>query len=57
MPTPFRFVPDMTSVQSTTIDQLTFPCYSVQTLFVLILDVDEVHTSNVQYVIRRGRVV
>ena len=44
---------------------MTFPCYSVQTPFVLIPNVDEVHTSDVddvhtpdiQYVIRRGRVV
>ncbi|KAL6321911.1 hypothetical protein AAG906_035620 [Vitis piasezkii] len=44
---------------------LTFPHYSVQTPFVFLPDVDEVqaphvddvHTSNVQYVIRRGMVV
>ena len=64
MLTSFRLVPNMSSVQSTTIEPLIFPCYSVQTPFVLILDVDEVHTPDVddvhtldiQYVIREGRV-
>ena len=44
---------------------MTFPCYSVQTLFVLIPDVDEihtpvvddVHTSDIQYILRGGKVV
>ena len=61
MPTPFRLVPDVTSIQSTTIKPLTFPCYSVQNPFVLIPDIDEVHTPDVnevhtpdvQYVIHR----
>ena len=65
MPTPFRLVPDVTLVQSATIEPLTFPCYSVHTPFVLIPDIDEVHTpyvddvhtSDIQYVIRGGRVV
>ena len=47
MPTSFRLVLDVTSVQSTTVEPLTFPCYNVQTPFVLILDVDEVHTPYV----------
>ena len=65
MPTPFRLIPDVTSVQSTTVEPLTFPCYSVQTPFVLISDVDEVHTPivddvhtpDIQYVICGGKVV
>ncbi|RVW88378.1 hypothetical protein CK203_040939 [Vitis vinifera] len=47
MPTPFRLVPDVTSIQLTIVKPLIFPCYSVQTLFVLIPDVDEVHTPYV----------
>ncbi|RVW60319.1 Ran-binding protein 1-like a [Vitis vinifera] len=31
MPTSFRLVLDVTSVQSTTVEPLTFPCYNVQT--------------------------
>ena len=42
MPTSFRLVSDVTSVKTTTVDPLSFPCYSVQTPFVFILDVDEV---------------
>ena len=65
MPILFRLVPEEASVQTTTVEPLTFPHYSVQMLFVLIPDVDEVqapyvddvHTSDVQYVIRGGRVV
>ena len=65
MPVPFRLVPEVASVQTTIVEPLTFPHYSVQRPFVLIPDVDEVqaqyvddvHTSNVQYVIRGGRVV
>ncbi|RVX11337.1 hypothetical protein CK203_019632 [Vitis vinifera] len=61
----FRLVPEEASVQMTTFEPLTFPHYSVQKPFVLIPDVDEVqapyvddvHTSNVQYVICEGRVV
>ena len=63
--TPFRLVPDVTLVQSAIVEPLTFPCYSVQTPFVFIPDVDEVHTPyvndvhtpNIQYIIRGGRVV
>ena len=63
--TPFRLVPEATSVQTATVEPLTFPHYSVQTPFVFIPDVDEVptpytddaHTSVVQYVIPGGRVV
>ena len=65
MSTPFRLVPKAVSIQTTTIELLTFPHYNVQTSFVLILDVvevqtsyiDHVHTSDVQYVIRESRVV
>ena len=65
MSTPFRLVQEVASIQTATVEPLTFPHYSVQTPFVLIPDVDEVqtpyidnvHTSNVQYVIRGGRVV
>ena len=53
----FRLVPDVTSVQSNTIEPLIFPCYSVQTPFILILAIVEVHTLNVEYVIRESRVV
>ena len=61
------------SVQTTTVEPSTFSYYSVQMLFVLISNVDEVQTSyvdvsqtpyvdgvltsDVQYVIRGGRVV
>ena len=71
--TPFRLTPEATSVQTTTVEPLTFPHYSVRTLFVLILDVvdvqtqyvdvsqtphvDDSHTSDVQYVICGGRVI
>ena len=57
MPIPFRLVSNVTSIQSTIVESLTFPCYSVQTPFVLIPDVDEVHTPNIQYVICGGKVV
>ena len=65
MPVLFRLVLEAESVQTTTIEPPTFPHYSVQTPFVLIPDVDEVqtpyvddvHTSDVQYVICGGRVV
>ena len=42
MSPPFRLVPEATSVQTATVEPLTFPHYSVQTSFVLISDVDEV---------------
>ena len=73
MSTPFRLTPEVASVQTTTIEPLTFPHYSVRTPFVLISNVvevktqyvdvsqtphvDDAHTSNVQYVIRGGRVI
>ena len=65
MPVHFRLVLEVTLVQMTTVESLTFLHYSVQTPFVLLPDVDEVqaphvddvHTSNVQYVICDGRVV
>ncbi|KAL6350182.1 hypothetical protein AAG906_004122 [Vitis piasezkii] len=65
MSTPFRLVPKAASVQMTIVKPLTFPHYSVQMPFVLIPCVDEVQTpyiddvqtSNVQYVICGGRVV
>ena len=65
MPTPFRLVPEVALVQTTTVAPLTFPHYSAQTPFVLISDVKEVHTPyvddvhipNIQYVIHGGRVV
>ena len=61
----FKLVPEAASVQMTTFKPLTFPYYSVQKPFVLIPDVDEVqapyvddvHISDVQYVICGGRVV
>ena len=57
MPVPFRLVPEATSVQTATVEPLTFPHYSVQTPFVLIPNIDEVqasyvddvHISDVQY--------
>ena len=65
MPVLFKLVPEAASVQTTTVEPLTFLYYGVQTPFVLIPDVDEVrapyvddiHTSDIQYVIRGGRVV
>ena len=65
MPVPFRLVPEVASIQTVIVEPLIFSRYSVQTPFVFIPDVDEVqaphvddvHTSNVQYVIRGGRVV
>ena len=47
MSTPFRLTPEATSVQTTTVEPLTFPHYSVRTSFVLILDVVEVQTQYV----------
>ncbi|RVW42652.1 hypothetical protein CK203_098293 [Vitis vinifera] len=44
MPTLFRLVPEATSVQTTTVEPLTFPHYNVQTPFVLVLDVEVVQT-------------
>ena len=36
---------------------MTLPCYSVQTPFILIPHQGTVHTPEIQYVIRGGRVV
>ncbi|RVW97124.1 hypothetical protein CK203_030031 [Vitis vinifera] len=60
MPTPFKLVPEVASVQTTTVVPLNFPYYSAQTPFVLILDVekvrtpyvDDVHIPDIQNVIR-----
>ena len=57
MPIVFRLVPYVTSVQLNTIEPLIFPCYNVQTPFILISAIVEVHTPNVEYVIRESRVV
>ena len=73
MSTPFRLVPEATSVQAATVESSIFPHYSVRTPFVFIPDVDEVqtpyvdvsqtpyvddaHTPNVQYVICGNKVV
>ena len=65
MPTPFRLVPEVASIQTTTVVPLTFPHYSAQTSFVLVPDVeevrtpyvDDVHIPDIQYVICGGRVV
>ena len=59
MPTLFRLVPEATSVETTTVEPLTFPHYNVQTQFVLVLDVEVVqtwyvnvsHTPDVQYIL------
>ena len=71
--TPFRLIPETTSVQMAIVEPLTLPYYSAQAPFILIPDVEEVqtsyvdvsqtpyiddfHTSDVQHVIRGGRVV
>ena len=73
MSTPFRLVSEAASIQTVTVVPSIFPHYSVQTSFIFIPDVDEVqtpyvdvsqtpcvddaHISDVQYVIRGGRVV
>ena len=65
MPTPFKLVPEATSVQTATIEPLTFPHYSAQMPFVLIPNVEEVqtpyvddiHILDIRYVIHGGRVV
>ncbi|RVW79648.1 hypothetical protein CK203_065292 [Vitis vinifera] len=41
MPTPFKLVHEAALVQTTTVEPLTFPYYSVRTLFVLIPDIEE----------------
>ena len=73
MSTPFRLVSEAASIQTITVVPSIFPHYSVQTPFVMIPDVDEVqtpyvdvsqtpcvddaHISDVEYVIRGGRVL
>ena len=47
MPAPFRLVPEVVSIQATTSEPLIFTCYSVQTPFVLISDVEEVQAPRV----------
>ena len=42
MSTPFRSILEVALVQTTTVEPLTFSYYSVQTPFVLILDVEKV---------------
>ena len=63
--TPFKPIPNVASVQTAIVEPLTFSHYSVQTPFVLIPDVEKVQTPyvdvfqtpDIQYVIRRDRVV
>ena len=42
MPAPFQLVPEVVSVQATTIEPLILPHYNVRTPFILIPDVEEV---------------
>ena len=44
MPTPFRLVPEAALIQTTIVELVTFPYYSVHTPFVLVPDVEEVQT-------------
>ena len=46
MPTPFRLVPEVTSVQTTIVEPPTSTCYSVQTPFVLVPDVEEIQAPH-----------
>ena len=65
MPTSFRLAPKEASVQTTIVEPPTFMRYSVQTLFVLVPDIEEVQTPHVdvsqtpevQYILRGGRVL
>ena len=65
MPTPFRLFSEAASVQTTTIDPLTFLHYNVTMSFVLVLDIEEVQTpyvdvsqaSDIQYILCGGRVL
>ncbi|KAJ9675277.1 hypothetical protein PVL29_024295 [Vitis rotundifolia] len=64
-PTSFRLVPEVASVQTTTIEPLIFLHYSAQTPFILIPGVEEVQTPyiddsqtpDVQYIFQGGRVL
>ena len=61
----FGLVPEVTSVQTATVEPLIFPHYSVQTPFILISDVEKVQaphvddsqTLDVQYILQGGRVL
>ncbi|RVW71446.1 hypothetical protein CK203_057567 [Vitis vinifera] len=65
MPTPFRLVPEAASVKATIVESLTISHYSVQTPFILVLDVEKVQTPHindsqtldVQYILREGRIL
>ena len=65
MSAPFKLVPEAALVQAATIEPLTFTHYSVQTPFILVLDVEEVQTLyvdasqtlDVQYILQGGRVL
>ena len=65
MSAPFRLVPETASVQTTTIEPLTFTYYCVQMPFILVLDVEQVQTlyidasqtPDIQYILRGGRVL
>ena len=65
MPTPFRLFSEAASVQTTTIDPLTFLHYNVTMSFVLVLDIEEVQTPyvdvsqafDIQYILCGGRVL
>ena len=54
---PFRLVLDMPPLQLTTIGPLIYPCYNIQSLFILNRDPDETVAQYVQYVIYGERVV
>ena len=65
MPTPFRLVPEVASVQTTIVEPPTFTRYSVQVPFVLVPDIEEVQAPHiddpqapdVQYILRGGKVL
>ncbi|RVW14458.1 hypothetical protein CK203_090780 [Vitis vinifera] len=65
VPTPFRLFPETASVHASIVEPLISTCYSVQTPFVLVPDVEEFQaphsddpqTPNVQYILRGGRVL
>ena len=65
MPAPFRLVPEAASIQTTTVEPLSFSHYSVQMSFILISDVEEVQTQyidvsrtlDVRYILYGGRVL
>ena len=65
MPTPFRLFPEIASVHASIVEPSISTCYSIQTPFVLVPDVEEFQaphsddpqTPNVQYILRGGRVL